>query len=297
MLRDRSEAEEVLQETYAPVLRRAKSQSVAASYLPGFMNTSIEDGNFDLRYAEYVLGVLDADARAEVARDVRASEETAIAVALWEPRLLPLYEEIVPHAAPAYVWTRIRAELHLDAPVRRGGSAVRPGLWDGLRLRHWLGLGASTLAIVASLVLVQLFSRHGAVPVAPAISYIASTLTQTDGWVGWTAAMDLQQARMIVVPAAPQALESEGAPELWLIPPGEKPIAVGIAVNGPITLKLDRALLATATPAVSAEPTGGSPTGQPTGPVIAQGAFGAAADSEGAHVAVLRTIGAGREAA
>ena len=34
------------------------------------MNTSADDGNNHLRYAEYVLGVLDADARAAVAHEI-----------------------------------------------------------------------------------------------------------------------------------------------------------------------------------------------------------------------------------
>lgn len=266
------------------------------------MNTPIEDGDFNLRYAEYALGVLDADTRAEVAREMRANDEAATAVALWERRLLPLYEEIMPHAVPAHVWTRILAELQLDAPVRGRVTVARPGLWDSLRFWHWLGLGASALAIVASLVLVQLLSRQSKVPVASTIPYMASTLRQTDGRVGWTATMDLERARMIVVPAAPGTFELGRAPELWLIPQGEKPISVGmIAVDAPTTLRLGRALLTrlgpTATLAVSVEPAGGSPTGQPTGPVIAQGAIGAAADGGGAHVALLVSTGKGRDAA
>lgn len=66
------------------------------------------------------------------------------------------------------------------------------------------------------------------------------------------------------------------APELWLIPPGQKPIALGmIGSKGSTTVKLSPALLAQlsakALLAVSVEPPGGSPTGQPTGPVIAKG--------------------------
>ena len=39
--------------------------------------------------------------------------------------------------------------------------------------------------------------------------------------------------------------------------------------------------------AVSVEPPGGSPTGQPTGPVIAKGTIGAAAEASGKPVAML----------
>jgi hypothetical protein len=93
--------------------------------------------------------------------------------------------------------------------------------------------------------------------------------------------MDVRQARIIVVPVAPATFAPGKAPQLWLLPLGQRPISVGmIAANTPTALKLDRALLAQLGPsaalAVSVEPTGGSPTGQPTGPVVATGAIGAA---------------------
>ena len=64
--------------------------------------------------------------------------------------------------------------------------------------------------------------------------------------------------------------------ELWLIPPGDKPHSLGlIDPSRPITIKVPQDLLGRvnreAVLAVSLEPPGGSPTGQPTGPVIANG--------------------------
>src|SRR6185437_1438455 len=127
-------------------------------------------------------------------------------------------------------------------------------------------------------------------PTTAAVAYMASTIKQDNGTTGWTATMDLQHARMVVVPAAPATLAQGRAPELWLIPAGQKPIAVGmISRDQPTTLALAPALLAqlgpTAALAVSVEPPGGSPTGQPTGPVIAKGAIGAAPETGGDKVA------------
>ena len=64
--------------------------------------------------------------------------------------------------------------------------------------------------------------------------------------------------------------------ELWLIPKGEKPHSLGlIDPNRPLKVEVPKELLdrvnADAILAVSLEPEGGSPTGQPTGPVIANG--------------------------
>lgn len=66
--------------------------------------------------------------------------------------------------------------------------------------------------------------------------------------------------------------------ELWVIPAGGTPHSLGLlASRGGTTLTLtadNRArLIAGATLAVSLEPLGGSPTGLPTGPVVATGAL------------------------
>jgi len=116
---------------------------------------------------------------------------------------------------------------------------------------------------------------------APAVPYMASTLTQTDGRSGWTVTLDIEKARLIIVPIAPPSFAAGRAPELWLIPKGAKPMAVGmISGNRPMTLILAPALRnqvgSTAVLAVSVEPPGGSPTGLPTGPVIATGPIGPA---------------------
>ena len=52
------------------------------------MNTPLNDDENSLRYAEYVLGVLDASERATVERELASSEEAQRAVAFWQQRLI-----------------------------------------------------------------------------------------------------------------------------------------------------------------------------------------------------------------
>lgn len=253
------------------------------------MNTQ-SDYDENLRYAEYVLGVLDADARAAVAHEAATTPEVAVAVALWERRLTPLADTIDEVAPAPHVWARIRQSLQLDAPAR---MQPRKGLWDNLQLWRWLGIGAS--AVAAALLVVVYLPRPALTPGVVNAGYMASTIQQDNGSTGWTATMDLQHARMVVVPGTPVAFAPGSAPELWLIPAGAKPISVGmIARDKATTLTLDPALLArldaTAALAVSVEPVGGSPTGQPTGPVIAKGVIGAAPE-EGAGKVAVREAG------
>jgi anti-sigma-K factor RskA len=224
-----------------------------------------QNGDRDLRYAEFVLGVLDADERAAVAAEIVASPEAAARVRWWEHELLPL-AELVSEVAPAeHVWARIASATRSSDVMPR-----RSSLWSSLALWRYVAIGASAAA-VALLFLVVL--RPVSSP-----AYWSATIQQNNGSVGWTATLDRQSARLIVVPGTPAALPPARAAELWLIPAGAKPLAVGmIALDQPVTLMLGSGLLgqiaATAKLAVSVEPMGGSPTGQPTGAVIAIGAI------------------------
>ncbi len=249
------------------------------------MNTPLNDDG-DLRCAEYVLGVLDADARAAMAQELAAGGAAASAVAEWARRLAPLAEAVKPETPPPRLWQRICTRLEFDRPAAESGGR----LWENLRLWHWLTLGSGALLAGACAALVFLLVHR---PPTPAIPYMAATITENDGQVGWTATMDIGKARMIVVPATPLPVQADRTPELWLIPEGGRPIAVGlISTRAPITLRLSARLVArlgpTARLAVSIEPQGGSPTGAPTGPVIAAGAIGAAPAAAGPAAAALR---------
>ncbi len=107
-----------------------------------------EDG--ELRYAEYVLGVLDADARAAVEQELASSSAAAAAEAQWHRRLLPLAEQVAPQMPPERLWQRSRTTLQFDAPAGRASD----GLWMNLRLWHWLTLGTGALLAAACAALV-----------------------------------------------------------------------------------------------------------------------------------------------
>ena len=236
------------------------------------MNIPSDHEHDDLRYAEYVLGALDADARAAVEREIRDDPQAAAAIAMWQRHLLPLSEDI-PAVAPAdYVWTRLQSELGFIHETPTPAPTHRR-LWDNLPLWRWLGISASVLAMACLVVMLTVPRRA---PTAIAASYMVSSIQQDNGVAGWTVTMDIQHAQMVVVPATPAVTASNRSPELWLIPPGGKPMALGvIARDKPTTVQLRPDLLARlsaqALLAVSVEPLGGSPTGQPTGPVVAKG--------------------------
>jgi len=243
------------------------------------MNSIFESDKDNLRYAEYALGLLDADARAAVAREVETNSEAAAAVALWQRHFTPLAMEVTGIEPPAHIWAGIRRRLAFDAATPSATSPRRDSVWDSLGLWRWIGVGATA---VAACLLVVTMTRPVAPPAAGHRAVLmVSTIAGENGVAGWTATMDIDRSELLVVPASPAAVASDRNTELWLIPAGGAPISVGVFAPGdPKRFHLDKDLLdrlgPTAALAVSLEPVGGSPTGQPTGPVIAKGAIRAA---------------------
>lgn len=238
------------------------------------MNTPADNDPDHLRYAEYALGVLDADGRAAVAQEILVNEQAAAAVALWQRQLAPLAEDVGEISPAPHLWIGIRQTLRLDASTR---VQPRPSLWENLRLWQWIGVGASLVAAACLVVLVVAPLRQQPAGVI-ATTLMVSTIKPENGVASWTATMDLTRQQIIVMPASPGTVAPDRSTELWLIPSGQKPIPVGVfAARTVTTLKLTPALLAqlgpTAILAVSVEPLGGSPTGQPTGPVVGTGAI------------------------
>ncbi|WP_028225365.1 anti-sigma factor [Paraburkholderia ferrariae] len=245
------------------------------------------DRDPELSGAEYALGVLDAHERRAVERAAEADPVLRAAIERWQDRLAPLAGDLRPLAVPARVWTRIERDLGF-LPARDTPPPAALAWWSNLRLWRVVGVGASMAAVALAIVnVVVLREARGPAPatpvaLAPAGTYMVATLARPDGVAHWTATVDLRRSEMVIVPAVKPAIRADRATELWLIPPGEKPIALGVfPADAPARMSLPPAVVAQlsarAVLAVSIEPPGGSPTGQPTGPVVATGPMHATA--------------------
>ncbi len=213
--------------------------------------------------AEYVLGVLGAEERREVERRVLAEPALAAEVAFWEARLGGLTDAVAPVTPSPELWRRV--ETAIGTPT----AAMGGGLWQNLPFWRAVGIGSAALAAasIAGLVVV------GMVPSARVP--LMATLGGASGQPNFVAAVSADGSSITVVPAA-LLTNDPRAIELWLIPQGGRPHSLGLIQPGsPIRLTIPPELVGRLTPeatlAVSLEPPGGSPTGQPTGPVIATG--------------------------
>ncbi|CAB3754942.1 anti-sigma-K factor RskA [Burkholderia sp. MSh2] len=246
------------------------------------MNTPA-DHDSELRCAEYALGVLDAGERRALEQAVAHDPALQATLDRWQRHFAPFGEDVAPVEPPGRVWTRIQRDLgfFLTPPAPDPAPKPASGWWNSLDLWRWVGMGASAVAL--GLLAVNLVRVREAPEQAAAVghNYLVATIARPDGVAHWTATVDLRHARMVVVPADKPAIAANRSTELWLIPPNAKPIPLGVfPPDAPASMTLPPAVVAQldarAVLAVSIEPSGGSPTGQPTGPVLATGAMHAA---------------------
>lgn len=210
--------------------------------------------------AEVALGVLSGAERTEAARRLARDPGFARLVERWDERLAPWAGEIAETPPPARVWESIVAQLPAS-------TASRGSLWQNLIFWRGFALASGTLAAACLAALIYLGTLTPAPPLLATID--------GGGHHHFVATIDAKRATVAVVPAA-FAADATRVPELWLIPAGGKPLPLGLlradrAVTIPIPPAWASHANSNAALAVSLEPPGGSPTGAPTGPVIATG--------------------------
>lgn len=219
----------------------------------------------DLLAAEFALGLLDESDAATVLQRARADAALSLRIAWWRDQLAPLIAEIAVDPRDG-LWPAIAARLASNDN-------------DGRALRRWRA-GAIGSGVLAAALLLFIGLRPDAVaPPPPAPVVVASApLVGMLGAEGEPAiAMVSYDDATGMLTVAPAALDpGDGDAELWVIPEGGAPISLGVIDRTrPATRTVPEARRALMTPrstfAVSFEPAGGSPTGSPTGPVVATG--------------------------
>jgi anti-sigma-K factor RskA len=231
------------------------------------------DQERDLLAAEYALGLLEGEAARGAKALLLSDTDFAAAVEDWELWLAPLADEAEAADPSSDVWARI--ERALAAAGNGDGSVV------ALRrkLRVWRGWAAGMTAVAASLALVLVARAPQEAPPrverpAAAPVFVASLSSETSE-TSLAVAYEGARSSLLVTPSRLAGAAGHDH-ELWIIPPGGQPVSLGLVRPGaPQRLAVPREMAPhfrnRASVALSVEPAGGSPTGQPTGPVIAAG--------------------------
>jgi anti-sigma-K factor RskA len=228
----------------------------------------------ELLAAELAFGLLDAPERR--AGEARLADDPAMADTyrrwLGYAAAMTIGTDEAPRPS---IWASIVAQLPANDLLP---TQARPAA-----LRGWQA--STAIAAAAAVVLAVIGMQRGpvsqsapvivqATPMAPLVAVL--TGKPDKGIV--TVSYDPDSGR---ITSAPSGIHLAGhSAELWVIPAGQSPRSLGVIAAGVpgwtrAPARAKSALAPGATLAISIEPIGGSPTGQPTGPVILTGTISA----------------------
>jgi anti-sigma-K factor RskA len=239
-------------------------------------DTALDDAP-DMAAAELALGLLDGEDRAHALRRMLAEHGFAQEVERWRKHFAALFDLWPAMEAPRGVLARV--EQSIDGPPvvpAMPAPAKRSLFWP-------VAAGLSSVAAAAMLVVIvtRPISVPGPVPhpvpvAAAHAPILVASIDRGKAGAPVTAVYDPNSAALRLTPAV--LAESDRSAELWVIAGDGVPHSLGLlkpSGASSFTVSHDnRARLAAGSVlAVSIEPVGGSPTGLPTGPVVAKGAL------------------------
>jgi anti-sigma-K factor RskA len=232
--------------------------------------------------AEHVLGLLEGDERG-LAERLLASDETFQAqVEQWRSRFSE-WDSTAPDAAPGEaLWRRIESGLQADAqaepaqvssrpiasPRRQAAPGLLQGLWDSLSFWRAFGMAGAVAALV-------LAAGMGFFAVKASRQPILVAVLMTDANQPGAVLRTFNDGRAELTPLGDMQIPHNHSIQVWTFPdPAGAPVSVGV-VQAARTVLLNLQNLprphSNQLFAISVEPLTGSPTGQPTGPVVMKG--------------------------
>ena len=225
-----------------------------------------QNGGENMLAAEYVLGVLPDAERRQAAARIDSDPAFAREVDAWEVRLSGMAEAFEPVEPPADLKSALDRKLFASGAT----ATQRVGFWNSLAF--WRTTAAAALvAMVVALAIPYLLVDPGSITAERLVASLSHDDTDVHYFVVYDA------AKSDVGLSHVTGARAEGRDfELWVIE-GENPpaslgvIPVGSNVHLAVAGELKRRIEAGAAFAISLEPLGGSPTGAPTGPVVAVG--------------------------
>lgn len=229
------------------------------------MTQQLSDRQLDTLAAEYVLGTLDVETRGKLQRLMVTSDRARKAVWRWERDLNALGASLNDVQPSPRVWQRIEATLGLGSLTVVDAGANEPGQPRANQTRT--PFAARRLvwpAIAAALVLIMVSWNTWQAP-QPAPTQIA-VIQDASARALWS--VNLTDNSLMVTSTRQVTASTERDYELWLVAAdGRAPVSLGLLPEAGQRQLARNALfdeVEVSVLAVSREPEGGSPTGQPT---------------------------------
>nr|WP_314872342.1 anti-sigma factor [uncultured Pseudomonas sp.] len=207
---------------------------------------------------DYAVGLMPALVQRRFERLLLEDKALGAELAQWQTYLASMTETIPETPVAEHVWQRIKVRIE-PQPVT---ESTKRGWWNGLRI------GVAACALAMATVFAVIYNLDDSRYRATLLSDSAQAVFRVDAGAD----------QLHIEALALTAITPAHSLQLWAIAAGSKPVSLGlIAESGRSTLKLDdaqsRLLGKGVVLAISLEPKGGSPTGQPTGPVLYKGAL------------------------
>lgn len=214
---------------------------------------------------EYVLGLLEGDAKTEAERRIASDAEFAREVESWRMRLLAFDDTTAPGAVSDELWKKIEAGVPTRAVAAQPSAFAK--FWSSLAVMRATALGATFAALVLAVGLGFAVKAARQQPIMVAVLL--------DGSKPGAVVQAFSDGRVVLVPLVDINVPEGRALEVWTLPSRERgPVSVGL-MNRARTLTLSlKDLPAPGTDQlfeITLEPATGSPTGRPTGPILFKG--------------------------
>lgn len=250
----------------------------------------------------YLLQELDAEGQSVVLRRLEAEPELAGRLRSYEALLLSLADRVEPVALSAEFRLALEERLHSAQPIERPGqqparkSGRGPGFWSLIQpIWPWAGPSAGfALGLSVAVLLlpgpdaVSLRAQQQAQLLSEARLLAALTPLPSGGLAPAGPSMSspvvarwvveqLSDGSLLIRPVRPLGASAGRVLQVWTkAPDAERPTSLGLArADGSLRVLPEQARQAGAVEGqlfeLTEEPAGGSPTGLPTGPVLAIG--------------------------
>ena len=217
----------------------------------------------DMLSAEYIFGTLKGAARRRFEQLIRQKPVWAQTLNWWEAHMHLLADTVPAVSPPNKVWKNIEAQLF-------NRKATQHNAW----WKNWAFASTALATGLAILLVIQ--TPQSLNDSKPAAVALLATEKSEAGWLLNETKKSDTDVTINAIALASLQLKADNAFELWLLPADKsKPISLGLLPQqGNNLFKVPKdviPLMATGLLAVSLEPVGGSPTGQPTGAVLYKG--------------------------
>lgn len=226
-----------------------------------------EERSDDLLAAEYVLGVLESSERQIASDRVISDALFARLVHEWEFRLAPIATAYLELKPPASLKTQIDRRLFaaVDDPPKQSS------LWSSLTF--WRSLASAAVATMALYMVLPYVNP----PAKQFPARLVASLAADASDVQYLVVYDAERHDVDLSFVSGKLAKGKDF-ELWVLDGKNAAVSMGVIPTGRIahvtvSPAVQHKLTQGAVLAVSLEPAGGSPTGQPTGSVVASGSL------------------------